>query len=296
MSDKALQRRIKQHIIAKDFEFLCVCPPGFEEITKNELAQIGITGTNVIKGGVEFSTDFYKAFTACNKVRTAVRILVRIAKFKALYFHDLHDKIYNLNWELYLKKNTVLSVSVKCHKSKLYHSDRVAQEVSKAVQKKLHNVESIDDSSENSQTIFIRFDDDICTVSLDIAGEPLYKRGWKPLINDAPIRENIAAGILIAADLKTHENIIDPMCGSGTFLLEALAITRDYNPLRNFAFQEFPCFINTRYKYNLKAAGIEQNILKVFGSDIDSKSVKITADNLKIFLTQHVRIIRTENR
>lgn len=289
MSIKGLERRIKQHVKAKPHQFFAICQPGFEDVFQNELLEIcQLQELNVVEGGIEFSAKINDCYKINLSSRGATRIIMRLVKFKVIYFEKLSAKLEEFPWELYLKKNTELSFNIKCHHSRLYHTGRIETEFRKAINKRLNSEIFIEEKNEKViQTIHVRFDNDLCTVSLDSSGEPLYKRGYKTHITEAPIRETLAALILKSININKYDALIDPMCGSGTIAIEAAMIVNNILPAikRKFAFENWPVFSEANFRF-IKKEQVEKNKneeitfkQKIYASDIDEQVISIARHN-----------------
>ena len=226
---RALQRRIKRHVAGPTHTFFVVAPPGLETLCRRELAAILGDGRSLrpVHGGVVFEGRLEDLYRANLQLRTASRVLMRLAEFKAAGFGALAKRLAEIPWELYLPAGQLPAVHVTARHSRLYHSQAVAERVRAAVARRLEV--SIDgplpvDRSATPQQLFVRLQDDRLTLSLDSSGENLFKRGIKTHGGRAPLRETLAAAILLMAGYRGAEPLLDPMCGSGTLLIEAAMI------------------------------------------------------------------------
>ena len=224
-------------------------------------------------GKVEFTAKITDAWKAVACTRIANRILMHIADFKAENFRELEKKASEIPWELYLRKTAVpllqrhtearsasvstpsnselgtgnsLSIHVTCKHSRLYHSDAIAERLYNVIGEKIHNCHSGAEGDNAPHNLYVNFLDDRCTLWLDLAGEELYKRGHERHVNDAPLKETIAAGMLfeVSALVAAPLTLIDPMAGSGTFSLEAAYMASGLIPgvCRDFALKHQPAF------------------------------------------------------
>ncbi len=300
ITDNALKRRIKQHVIGKEHTFFASVQPGFEKTALNELAGAGLkVVSNIIEGGVEFTGRMDDCFTACIKSRTASRILMRVASFKSHNFYELERSIRSFPWELYLDPEIPVGFSISSGKSMIYHTGKL-QEIFERELPAIFTFEGVkrsDSASKISQTIFVRNFRDVCTVSIDASGEFLYKRGVKRLSFAAPLRETLASLILLEAGIENYNVLLDPMCGSGTFSLEAASIftATPPNAEREFPFMKWPSFKKKNYLHLKREISQSQGNAdsaltgkRIITSDIDPEIVKIAAsnvpDNFKKFL------------
>ena len=291
----ALEKRIKRQVIGKPHRFLAVAPLGFEQTLTDELNVIGIetiidqphvTGD----GKVEFTAKITEAWKAVAYSRIANRILMHIDDFKAENFREFEKKASEIPWELYLGTDCVLHFHVTCKHSRLYHSDAIAERLRKIIG---------ENDAPYSQNLYVTLIDDRCTIWLDLAGEELYKRGHERFVNDAPLKETIAAAMLfeaITTNIVTPDSvpgpassttIIDPMAGSGTFSLEAAYIANKIIPgtCRDFALKHQPAFKEATWKYitkreNSKSVALSQPNRVTLSSFEGSKNPEIITSDI----------------
>ena len=291
----ALEKRIKRQVIGKPHRFLAVAPLGFEQTLTDELNVIGIetiidqphvTGD----GKVEFTAKITEAWKAVAYSRIANRILMHIDDFKAENFREFEKKASEIPWELYLGTDCVLHFHVTCKHSRLYHSDAIAERLRKIIG---------ENDAPYSQNLYVTLIDDRCTIWLDLAGEELYKRGHERFVNDAPLKETIAAAMLfeaITTNIVTPDSvpgpassttIIDPMAGSGTFSLEAAYIANKIIPgtCRDFALKHQPAFKEATWKYitkreNSNSVALSQPNRVTLGSFEGSKNLEIITSDI----------------
>jgi putative N6-adenine-specific DNA methylase len=226
-----------------------VTAPGLEGLCAAELTTLGLDGTPE-PGGVAFAGDLAAVARANLWLRTASRVLVRVAEFRATAFYELELHAKRIEWATYLAPGARVSFRVTCKKSKLYHSDAVAQRLEEAVRRVVPNVDttrsSEDDEDGSSvvgrQLFVVRFLHDVCRISIDSSGALLHMRGYRQQIAKAPLRETLAAAVLLGAGWTGDTPLVDPMCGSGTIPIEAALLARRMAPGRDraFAFQQWP--------------------------------------------------------
>ena len=232
-----------------------VSAPGLETIVASELLQMGRCDATPVAGGVNFEGGLAQLYQANLSLRTASRIVVRVDEFHASSFHELERRAKRIRWDQYLTPGARAQFRVTCRKSKLYHSDAVAQRFHEAVAKQVHGVvmnaatnESADggdseaDDASPAQLFTVRLAHDNCVVSADTSGALLHRRGYRQAIGKAPLRETLAAAMVIGSGWDDRAPFIDPMCGSGVLAIEAALIARRIAPgiSRSFAFQEWP--------------------------------------------------------
>ncbi|MGC1377840.1 MAG: class I SAM-dependent RNA methyltransferase [Anaerolineales bacterium] len=241
--------------------FFAVSAPGLEAFTAIELLRLGLlpaaspadqaalTLPETEPGGVTFEGTRKSLYRANLRLRTASRVLTRMEEFYAASFSELHKKASRLPWERYLAPGQPVAIRVTCHKSKLYHSDAVAERIARGIAEKLGK-ESLrqkpgDEETENpAQLIVARLVNDRCMVSVDSSGELLHRRGYRQAVARAPLRETLAAGMLMACGWDAVSPLLDPFCGSGTIPIEAALLALGLAPGRNrrFAFMNWPGF------------------------------------------------------
>lgn len=253
----SLEKRLKRHVIGPRHGFFAVTPPGLESLCRRELSGLSETMEIVseTRGGVLFLGKLVDMYTANLHLRTAGRILMRIADFPASNFRQLDRQITALPWELYLPPGAIPGVNTTCRHSRLYHSQAVARHVSDSIAACWQAI-GTQAARSKGQTLFLRIENDQVTLSLDSSGTNLYRRGLKKHPGSAPLRETLAAGILYLAGYDPRRPLADPMCGSGTFALEAALMAKQIPPGRHrpFAFMQWPAFKARQWHYLLNQA------------------------------------------
>jgi putative N6-adenine-specific DNA methylase len=263
--EEALAKRIKRHVTGRVRTFFAATAPGLEKLCFDELTAppLSIKNAQAIAGGVEFRGRLTDAWLANLHLRTANRVLMRITEFRARGFPELEHRLSEIPWELYLYPGTPPETSVSVTRSRLYHKGAVAERFAAGIGKRFEALaggnppgasgpsDSPDPAEEIPQRLFIRAVEDRFTVSIDSSGELLHKRGWKPDVGRAPLRETLAAAALILAGYDGREPLVDPMCGAGTFSLEAALMASGTPPglRRKFAFMGWPSFIPRRWDH-----------------------------------------------
>jgi len=283
-SESSLTKRIKRHVIGRRRTYFVATSPGFEAICYEELSALGLSIENasVVKGGVEFNGRLQDCYQANLHLRTASRILMRIDQFKASGFRQLEKKVAGIPWELYLPPNVLPDIHVTTKHCRLYHTAAIGQRFSDSILRQ--PVGSDFDGGGEEKTlsdlsVFVRGVDDRFTVSIDSSGDHLHKRGLKRHHGKAPIRETLAAAALRLIGYNGSEPLIDPMCGTGTFSLEAALMAKNIPPgwFREFAFRHWPSFSQKRWDYlkrqgQTKFSGHQEPV--IFASDQDSSACR----------------------
>lgn len=227
-------------------KMFAVSQPGLERITAMELEQMGLE-CRIEQGGVGFQGEMRDLYLTNLWLRSANRVLVRVGSFRIKELSMLTPRFARYPWELYgLSRHAAanhLGMRVTSHKSRLYHTGAVAQRALQGIENRVgrpcvHSGDAAD------ALIIVRIVRDRCVVSIDGSGPPLHMRGYRVKGVKAPLRENLAAGLLLISGWKIHMPILDPFCGSGTIAIEAAMISADMPPgaNRNFAFMKWKNF------------------------------------------------------
>ena len=288
MTDSAFARRVKRRVSARVHEFFAVCPPGLRQVCARELAGLDacIRDIQVVPGGVIFSARLMDACLANLWLRTPSRILMRLARFRATHFTLLEKKLADIDWDLFLPAGTDPAVQVTTRRSRLYHSDAIADRCAPIVRAAL-GIGPVKDSPPGfapvAQTILLRAENDWFDISLDMSGQPLFKRGIKTRVTPAPLRENLAFAILNTAGFTDQDVLMDPMSGSGTFAVEGAMIQARIPPgfFRGFAFETWPGVSPAALAHaRTQAARHFSEAHSIFAFDKDPEAMAILAANL----------------
>jgi len=214
--------------------------PGLEEALATEVRAKGFADPHAVPGGVEISGGWPDIWRANLELRGAGRVLVRLGSFRAMHLAQLDKRARKFPWGDSLRADIPVRVEVTCRKSRIYHARAAAERVERALVEGL----GVTLSAEASLVVKVRIEDDLCTISVDSSGDALHKRGHKEFIGKAPMRENLAALFLAECGFDGAEPVVDPMCGSGTFVIEAAEIAAGLQPgrSRRFAFEDLASF------------------------------------------------------
>jgi putative N6-adenine-specific DNA methylase len=271
------------------YKIFLVVPPGLEQIAKKEVAELFPTlRTSSTTNELEYECDLQTIYKLNLLLKVPNRVLVRFGEFEATSFQELFTKTVRLPWKLFFKKDVSVKIRTTCHKSKLYHSDAVTERIHQAIESNLaKKVPLLKGDSEEShgkqQLIIVRLLRDQVSISIDSSGNPLYMRGYREIVSKAPIRENLAASIILASGWTPEFPLIDPFCGSGTIPIEAALIAKNHPPglYRDFAFENWPEF-NQSYWQNMRREYIQNFVdvtTRIQGSDRNIGSIENARKN-----------------
>jgi putative N6-adenine-specific DNA methylase len=229
-----------------------VVAPGLEPLAAAELRAIGVADATTEPGGVAFSHTDETLASSLIQLRTVSRVLVRLAEFHTTGFPQLEKRARAIAWSDWIRAGARVRFRVTCKKSRLYHSDAVAERLASAVVAAVAGV-TIDDAprdaagdddtgSDDAQLFVVRMFRDVCTISADASGVHMHKRGYRQAVAKAPLRETFAAAMLLGAPWDPTTALCDPLCGSGTIVIEAALMARRIAPglQRTFAAEHWP--------------------------------------------------------
>lgn len=261
---------------------------GLEGVLADELRALGAEEVTEGNRVVSFKGDkemLYRANFAC---RTAVRVLKPFLTLHSNSADDLYERLKGFDWEQVMTVDTTFAIDVTVYSENFANSRFVTYRVKDAIADYFNDKYGKRPSIRISNPK-IRFDVHISgndvTLSLDSSGEPLFKRGWRVAQTDAPINEVLAAGIILLSGWKGDTPLVDPMCGSGTFLIEAALIGANIAPgvyRKEFAFQQWPDYDEELFGQIYNDDSNEREFTgKIFGSDIEGKAIAIARANVK---------------
>ncbi|WP_270206923.1 THUMP domain-containing class I SAM-dependent RNA methyltransferase [Streptococcus anginosus] len=271
------------------FKLIATAAAGLEAVVGREIRNLGIECL-VENGRVRFDGTVETIIETNLWLRAADRIKIVVGSFPAKTFEELFQGVFALDWENYLPLGAKFPIAkAKCVKSKLHNEPSVQAISKKAVVKKLQKryarpegVPLIENGAEFKIEVSIL--KDVATVLIDTTGSSLFKRGYRTEKGGAPIKENMAAAILLLSNWYPDKPLIDPTCGSGTFCIEAAMIGMNIAPglHRHFAFEEWNWVDSDLIRHvRARALGqIKQDIqLDILGTDIDARMVEIAKRN-----------------
>ena len=269
--------------------FSAPCLFGIEGVVANELRFMDIDDVSAQTGRVLFSGDFSTLARANIRLRCAERVQILIAEFYAVSFEDLFQNTTKLPWEEFISKDEAFPVKGSCLDSKLMSVSDCQKIIKKAVAKRLGDKYSAAWLSETGAVHQIQFiiRKDRVSLMLDTSGMPLHKRGYRKEANDAPISETLAATMVDLSRVRANHFVTDPMCGSGTILIESALKALNIAPgiKRRFAAEEWKCIPDSVFKAERDLAkSLERTDCDFFavGSDIDDAALSVAAHNAEM--------------
>ncbi|MDD3185789.1 MAG: class I SAM-dependent RNA methyltransferase [Anaerostipes sp.] len=272
----------------KKYELIAPCHFGLEAVLKREIQDLGYEIKQVEDGRITFVTDELGIARSNIFLRTAERILLKIGSFRATTFEELFEQTKKLPWEEFIPENGKFWVKkASTAKSKLYSAPDIQSLVKKAIVDRLKGIYNVSWFQEDGNEYPIRVFSlkDQITISLDTSGTPLHKRGYRKLTSEAPIRETLAAALIMLTPWNKDRILVDPFCGSGTFLIEAAMLGANIAPGMNRSFQaeNWTNFLPKKTWYDaIDEASEKMNLdveMDLQGYDIDGKVLKIAREN-----------------
>ena len=270
------------------FSMLAKTFKGLEEVLAQELIGLGANDVQLERRAVSFRGDKALLYRANFCLRTAIRILVPIAAFKAKDTDALYNQLLKLDWSRYMTVNSTFAIDATVYSESFRNSRFVTYRVKDAIvdywQEREHKRPNVSVQSPDL-TINIHIANEQVTLSLDSSGESLHKRGYRVATTEAPINEVLAAGMLWLAGWQGQSDFYDPMCGSGTLLIEAALMARNIAPgvfRSSFAFEKWPDFDADLWNDIYNDDSQERDFShRIYGSDASFYAIQQAAKNVK---------------
>jgi putative N6-adenine-specific DNA methylase len=294
---KAFWRHVRQQVQARDHGFVAVLPRELADLCRQELVGLGIEEPRISEAGVEFSGRL----TACLQVnlwsRTASRVLCRLPHFRVGVVGELFHKTAAVQWEVWLNPSLPLLVQAHSLHSRLDHEGLIAETVLKAIQYRFREYSypvptlwtspqggGQADEGLSAQRVLVRLENNRCEISLDTSGRHLHQRGYRRQHGGAPMRETLAAAILLQVGWRGDRPLVDGLCGAGTVAIEAALLARGIAPgiEREFLFEKWPGHEAKTWDYlrrKAREAALPSVSAAIVAVDQERRVVKIARDN-----------------
>ncbi|MBN2789579.1 MAG: class I SAM-dependent RNA methyltransferase [Candidatus Delongbacteria bacterium] len=262
------------------YNLIATCTFGLESVLKKELIGLGYNDLQVQDGRITFQAEELGIARANLFLRTADRIYLKLSEFKAEDFDELYEGVKNIDWQDMVPVDGVMHVNGRSKKSKLSSVPACQSITKKAIIDKMTKSYGVEKFTEDGKVfpVEIILENDIAIVTLDTSGTALYKRGYRLHTGEAPLKETLAAGLILLSNWRPNIPLIDPFCGSGTILVEAAMIGRNIAPglNRHFLSMKWDFLNRSIWKKAVEEAFDKRNTnkLELFGSDIDPKVIK----------------------
>ena len=273
-----------------NFQFFATCPRGLEDLLADELLAQRALKIVVTDGGVSFEGSLETMYRVNLHSRIATRIMSRVGQGSYATEEDIYKATFKLHWPSWFKVNQTIRVKVTGVKCPLKSLDFVTLRIKDAVCDRFREEGALRPSvsvRDPDVRIHAYLTQDQYQLYLDTSGAPLYQRGFRDVSVIAPLRENLAAGIIMLSGWIPGSPFLDPMCGSGTFLIEAamMAVNQPPGKKRTFGFQKLTSFDEGLWK-KIETEAMNKmkpiEFLDIYGSDMDLRAVRVARHNLKV--------------
>ncbi|HEL5607892.1 class I SAM-dependent RNA methyltransferase [Clostridioides difficile] len=275
----------------KNYTLISPCFFGMEKMLAREITNLGYEIIKTEDGRITYKTDEFGIAKSNMWLRCAERVHLKIAEFEAKSFDELFENTKRINWSRYIPYGAQFPISkASSIKSKLYSTPDVQAIVKKAIVeslKKSYLEDGLLKEDKEKYPIFVFIHKDKVTISIDTTGDALHKRGYREKANKAPIRETLAAGLIYLTPWKAGRVLVDPMCGSGTILIEAVMIGINMAPGLNREFiSEKWRTLDKKIWWDVRKDAFNkidnESKFKIYGYDIDEESIDIARENAEI--------------
>ncbi len=261
--------------------FYAIVIPGLEAVAAKELDELSAHEIRIDSGGVHFAGTMEIMFRVNLRSRCVTRVLLRLKRFTAMTLDGLRDRAEQIEWGQFLNHESKISIHASCHSSRLMHTAKIEHEICEVIRK----AGFPPDSGEGKQQVFVRIENNRCLLSIDTSGERLDRRGYRLESGKAPVRETVAAGVLRWMGWMPDETLLVPMCGSGTFAIEAAmaGIKQASGMIHEFPFLAWPQLKQKSWERVFRRTQAmrrcDTSSLSIYASDINPDAIEITARN-----------------
>ncbi|WP_235907879.1 THUMP domain-containing class I SAM-dependent RNA methyltransferase [Siccirubricoccus phaeus] len=262
---------------AAEFEIFLATLPGLEDTLRAEIQGKGFRQPRAVPGGVTIRGFWPEVWRANLWIRGASRVLARVDAFRAEHLGQLYGRARRTPWAAILRPDIPFRVEASCAASRIYHSGAAAERIAAAIRDAI----GAPVSPEADILVRARIEHDLCTLSVDTSGELLHRRGYKQAVARAPLRETMASLFLQQCGFTGGEPVLDPMCGAGTFVIEAAEIAARLNPgrARHFAFEHLASFDPAAWARMRAVQSQREPAARCYGSDRDAGAVAASRAN-----------------
>ena len=271
-----------------EFELIAKTFMGLEPVLAQELTQMGANNVQIGRRMVSFTGDKEMMYRANFQLHTAIRILKPISHFKARSAEDVYESVKKIDWSKYILDGKTFSVDSVVYSEEFRNSRFVTYKVKDAIVDQFREATGSRPNISVSNPdirLHIHIADEDATLCLDSSGESLHRRGYRQESVEAPLNEVLAAGMILMTGWKGDCDFIDPMCGSGTLLIEAALIARNINPgvfRKEFAFEKWPDFDQELFDAIYNDDTQEREFAHhIYGYDVDMKAVNTARLNVR---------------
>ena len=296
-ANRAHLRHIKQYVQAPVHRFAVISPPELSTISHEELVSLGFSQAKVTDAGVEFYGKLRSSFLPNLCLHAASRILCRLPSFRAGVVQELFYRVSTCRWELWLNPRVPIEVRAFVRNSRISHEGLVAQTVMEGIERRFQSQHlclparsTLEREGEGGvasllkQRVLVHLQENHCEISLDTTGDHLHRRGYRLEHSGAPLRETLAAAILLRSKWNGNVPLVDGMCGAGTVPIEAAMLARRLPPglRRSFLFELWPSFQEKSWEHlrkKMAEQALDHSPVPILGLDSDPRALSIARKN-----------------
>jgi putative N6-adenine-specific DNA methylase len=297
--DKPFARQIKRYLKAPLHRWAAITPREFSALCAEELGNLGVEGCSVSEAGVEFTAKLDTCYLANLWSRTASRIVCRAGDFRAGSVEQLFNKVCAFHWELWLNPSIPMNIEVHLRESRIEHEGLVEKTVRDGLEKRFMTFGlpspagcgtpsgDLPGTAGLVQRVMIHLRSNRCEISLDSSGAHLHQRGYRLQHAGAPLRETLAAAVLLKAGWAGDRPLIDGMCGAGTLAIEASMLARRLPPglMRPFLFEKWPSFMPKTWQFHRREAmekSLSRSPVPIIGIDQNPAAMAMARQNARV--------------
>ena len=262
-------------------DLFAACQPGLEPFLIEELSRQYVNA-QAVPGGATFTGNMQTVMRACLWLGTASHVRIRLAQFRCRALGELQRKAAELPWGHWLSNRVPVALTSRSRRSRVYHTGGISERIYNAISGSLGKPPMLArDEDETVACVTARFEEDLCTISLDATTTPLHRRGYRLDGRKAPLREDIAHALVLASNWSPDAAMLDPFCGSGTIAIEAAGLAMGLAPgrLRPPAMQQTACFDIDAWQAVLEECSSREPVAPIAASDRDQGAVEATRQN-----------------